>query len=363
MRQNWLLKLAASRRFQCWATRVPGLKRIARAEGAALFDIAAGFVNSQVLMALIDLRIPHILEQEALFPKQVADLCAAPPERMQVLLQAGAGLGLLRRYRNGQYGLAVRGASLLGVPGLEAIVKHHRVLYADLVDPAEFIRGGQNTELARFWPYVFGAAGATDPTVAATYSNLMAESQILVAEDTLRRIDLTKTNRLLDVGGGSGAFLKAVGVAYPKLKLSLFDLPAVLDDARQRLFESGLSGRVSLHSGSFQDDTLPKGADAISLIRVLYDHSDSTIRHLLSAVYAALPPDGQLIISEPMSGGDKPERSTDVYFAIYTLAMQTGRTRSPEEIGRLLASAGFSNIRNQKVFRPFVTSVIVATRG
>ena len=34
--------------------------------------------------------------------------------RMQVLLQAGAGLELLKRRRDGQYGLALRGASLLG---------------------------------------------------------------------------------------------------------------------------------------------------------------------------------------------------------------------------------------------------------
>ena len=148
-RQSWILKLAASRRFQAWVTRVPGLRHIARAEGEAIFDIVAGFVNSQVLMALIDLRILHILQESALLPRQVAELCAIPSERMQVLLQAGAGLGLLRRHHDGSFGLAVRGASLLGVPGLEAMVRHHRALYADLADPAAFIRGGQNTEIAQ----------------------------------------------------------------------------------------------------------------------------------------------------------------------------------------------------------------------
>ena len=57
---GWLVRLAASRRFQAFAARVPGLRRIARTEGAALFDIVAGSVNAQVLMALVELRVLHL---------------------------------------------------------------------------------------------------------------------------------------------------------------------------------------------------------------------------------------------------------------------------------------------------------------
>lgn len=357
-RNGWLLRLAASRRFQAWAARVPILRRIARAEGAALFDIVAGFVNSQTLMALVELRVLHLLQDGPATSRDLGQTCGIPPDRMQVLLQAGAGLGLLRRYRDGRFGLALRGASMLGVPGLEQMIRHHRALYADLADPVSFLRGGQQTELARFWPYVFGAAGAVDPGVTATYSSLMAESQVLVAEDTLAMVDLSGVKRLLDVGGGTGAFLAAVGSAYPQAQLDLFDLPAVLQGAASRL-----TGRAILHPGSFRDDDLPLGADAISLIRVLYDHDDSTVARLLAKAHATLPPGGLLIISEPMSGGAKPDRITDVYFAVYTLAMQTGRARSTAEIASLLSRAGFVSIRIQRGFRPFVTSVITALRG
>lgn len=360
---GWLVRLAASRRFQAFAARVPGLRRIARTEGAALFDIVAGFVNAQVLMALVELRVLHLLHDGPMSAQAVAGLCAVPPDRMQVLLQAGAGLGLLRRHRDGRFALAMRGAALLGVPGLQAMVLHHRALYADLADPVGFLRNGQGTELARFWPYVFGAAGAVDPKVTATYSDLMADSQVLVAEDTLRMVDLSGVKRLMDVGGGTGAFLAAVGAAHPHLQLALFDLPVVLGGAGARLAQLGLSGRVTLHPGSFRDDALPLGADAITLVRVLYDHDDSTVLQLLRAVCAALPPGGRLIISEPMSGGAMPDRTTDVYFAIYTMAMQTGRTRSPDEITALLAASGFVKARIHKGFRPFVASVITAVRA
>ncbi len=359
--RGWLLRLAASRRFQVWAARVPGLRRIARAEGAALFDLVAGFVNTQVLLALVELRVLHRLQDGPATAREISAPCGIAPERMLVLLQAGAGLRLLKRNRDGRFGLALRGASLLGVPGLEAMIRHHRALYADLADPVGLLRGGRQTALAGFWPYVFGAAGAVDPAVTATYSNLMADSQALVAEDTLRMVDLTGCRRLLDVGGGTGAFVAAAGAMYPRLRLDLFDLPTVLQGAGDRL--AGFSGRVTLHPGSFRDDPLPAGADAISLVRVLYDHDDSTVTRLLAAVHSALPPGGRLIISEPMSGGTRPDRTTDVYFALYTLAMQTGRTRSAAEIAALLAAAGFANIRTRTGFRPFVTSVVMAERG
>ena len=126
---------------------------------------------------------------------------------------------------------------------------------------------------------------------------------------------------------------------------------------------SGLGGRIALHPGSFRDDPLPEGADAVSLIRVLYDHDDTTVRELLGKVFAALPNGGRLIVSEPMSGGESPDPVTDVYFAFYTLAMRTGRTRSPAEIAELCREAGFSDITQHQARRSFVTSVVTAAKG
>lgn len=348
-------RLAGSRRFQAWAAGVPLLRRIVRAEGAALFDLVQGFVRSQVLFALVGL---DLLERIAQGPQDAAALAPGarmPAERMQILLQAGAGVGLLRRRRDGRFALSRQGAAFLGVPGLPAMVRHHAVLYGDLADPVALLRGETAPGLARFWPYVFGAAAADDPVTAAAYSGLMADSQALVAEDTLRLVDLRGVSHLMDVGGGTGAFLRAVQAAHPGLRLTVFDLPAVLAGGH-------LPPGIAAVPGSFRDDPLPRGADAISLVRVLYDHSDATVARLLAAVHAALPPGGRLVVSEPMSGGARPDPATDVYFALYCLAMQTGRVRSGAEIAGLLAAAGFAGIVQARGSRPFVTSVVTARR-
>jgi demethylspheroidene O-methyltransferase len=361
-RGGWLNRLVARPGFQEWASRFPLTRGRARRDGAELFDLVQGFVKSQALMALVELDVFRRLRAGPQAAETLGRALDIAPERLTVLLQAGAALGLLKRRRDGRYALARRGAALMGVPGLDAMIRHHRAFYADLSDPVALLRGPGQTELSQFWPYVFGAQGDVAPDVAATYSDLMAQSQRLVAQDTLRAVSFRDVSRLLDVGGGTGAFLAEVGGAWPQLQLDLFDLPQVAPAARDRFAAAGLAARATVHCGSFRTDPLPRGADAVSLVRVLYDHGDGTVAALLSAVFDALPPGGRLVISEPMSGGARPEVSGDVYFAFYTMAMQTGRVRSAERIAELCGDAGFTGIRTIPAARPYVTSVLTARK-
>jgi len=361
-RGGWLNRLVARPGFQSWASWFPLTRGQARRDGAVLFDVVQGFVQSQVLMALVELDILRRLRGGPQSPEMLGRATGIAPQRMQVLLQAAVALKLLRLKRSGRYALARKGAALMGVPGLEAMIRHHRAFYADLADPVALLRGPEHTELAAFWPYVFGAQGAIDPQVAETYSDLMAQSQLLVVEDTLRAVSFKGIKHLADIGGGTGAFLEAVGRANPNLQMTLFDLPQVVPGATERFEAAGMMDRVTIEPGSFRDDAIPQEADAISLIRVLYDHSDDTIAALLADVFEALPAGGRLIISEPMGGGARPDPAGDVYFAFYTMAMQTGRTRSAEEIATLCRAAGFERIRSPRPARNFVTRTLTAEK-
>jgi demethylspheroidene O-methyltransferase len=356
---GWRNRLVGSPGFQSWASRFPLTRGMTRREGEAMFDLVAGFVHSQVLMALVELGVLESLRDGPLTVKALAHRHRLSAERMQILAQAGSALDLLSR-KGERIALTRRGAALLGVPGLQAMIRHHRVLYRDLENPVAFLRGETRPELADFWPYVFGPGAEIDPEDAERYSDLMADSQALVAEETLRAVSLRETKALLDVGGGTGVFLAAAARRNPQLNGTLFDLPAVAGQAAARFARDGLSDRLRAMPGSFRTDPLPTGADTISLVRVLYDHSDETVESLLGSVFAALPAGGRLIVSEPMSGGDRPDRATDTYFALYTLAMGTGRTRSAARISELLRAAGFTAIRGHRTHRPFVTGVVSA---
>lgn len=359
--RRWRNAKAADPAFQTWASRTPVASAIARRDGERLFDIVAGFVHSQVLLALVELDVLDALRDRDLSAAALALGAGVEPARMEALCRAGVALDLMERAGDG-YGLSRLGAALLGAPGLTDMVRHHRVLYRDLEDPAAFLRGGGDTELAKFWPYVFGAGAASDPEISSRYSDLMTRSLTMVAEETLRAVSLSGVERLLDIGGGGGAFLAAAGRAWPDLRLTLFDLPGAVADAPERLDAAGVAGRAEIAPGSFRDDPLPRGADAISLIRVLYDHEDETVAALLRGAHDALSPGGRLIISEPMSGGAAPTRAGDAYFAFYTMAMGTGRTRSAEEITALATAAGFVDAAPRRTRRPFITSVVTARK-
>ncbi len=358
----WRMRLLGSRRFQSWAARTPFAARVARKDGERLFDLTAGFLHSQILQAFVQFDIPSLLSERPQTADELALTLSVPADRMVVFCQAATSLGLLALGRDGRYGLGRLGAALPGVPGLADMIRHHDVLYRDVADPVAFFQDGSTTELADFWPYVFGAKGDIDPDTAETYSNLMAESQGLVAEEALRHLKLDDVDTLLDIGGGTGMFLSAVGRAYAKPNLHLFDLPVVVAAAQDRFDKAGLSARSAVTGGNFRTDALPAGADAISLVRVLYDHGDLTVRMLLSKVHAALPQNGRLIVAEPMAGGRHPTRAGDAYFGLYCMAMRTGRARSAEEIANLLKEAGFSEVRIRKTSRPFITGVVEARK-
>jgi demethylspheroidene O-methyltransferase len=95
-------------------------------------------------------------------------------------------------------------------------------------------------------------------------------------------------------------------------------------------------------------------------VRTCYDRPDETVMPLMRKARAALPPGGTLIMSEAMSGGRRPDRAGDAYFGFYTLAMGSGRSRSPERIMDMMRKAGFVGARRVRAGRPFLTSMVTA---
>jgi len=358
LRNRWL----ADPRFHRAALDFPLTRGVARRRVSSLFDLVAGFIYSQTLDACIRL---GLLESLAKGPLTVADLAQSmdlPPESADRLLAAAAALGLAQPLGPLRYALGAEGAALLGNPGLAQMITHHHHLYADLANAVDLLRrpkGGG--ELAEFWPYATAAAPrAADAESVRAYSALMAATQPSVAADIFDAYPLRPHKRLMDVGGGSGTFLSLAGAHAPKLHLTLFDLPAVTEQARPRLNCAGLIARTEIIAGDFLTDPLPPGADLITLVRILHDHDDAGVARLLRSAREALPPQGALLVAEPMSAAPKPDRIADVYFGLYLLAMGRGRARTPRRIMDMMREAGFRRARLLRTRTPMLLRVIVA---
>lgn len=352
-------RLIGSARFNQWARRLPILRGVARRNGQEVFDLMAGFAYSQILLACVDLDILAAVERSAAAPSDLATRCDISPERMQVLCDAAAALEILSRRRDGRYGLGRLGAPILSVPGLDVMIRHHSLLYQDLCDPVALLRGKVETRMEAFWPYVSQGA-APDAETAAAYSDVMSASQALVAEETLRVLNLRHVKSVMDVGGGDGSFLVRLAKRWPDIRLQLFDLPEVAARAAQRFKRDGISADTI--GGSFDDGDLSSGAELITLVRVLYDHDDGRVAQILKLAFDALPPGGRVVISEPMAGGRRPERAGDAYFGLYTMAMTTGKPRTARRHIANLARAGFTSARCLRGTWPFVTSVVTADK-
>lgn len=357
-------RVFASPKFQHWAARLPVIRWIARSRANGAFDLLAGFAYSQVLRAYVEGGLFDILKEGPLGAEAIAARMALPQSAALTLLRAGRPLMLSEEPAPDHWMLGEQGAVFASNPGVQAMVRHHRLLYSDLADPLALLRADRKepTSLSRFWTYAGALQGVAERGEGtAEYSALMAASQHFVADEVLASVSFRDVHRLLDVGGGHGAFLRHIGAAWPHLQLGLFDLPEVVQTGARVLGEALKASHVTAHPGNFFSDSIPQGYDMVSLVRILHDHDDGPAQALLVNIRKSLAPGARLLIAEPMARIPGAEPMGEAFFGLYLWAMGSGRPRSPAEIAAMCRAAGFLRTRLVATAQPVNASVIIAT--
>jgi demethylspheroidene O-methyltransferase len=360
----WRNRQIASPRFRDFIARLPLLRHIANRKANRIFRLTTGFVHTQILSACVQLGLIEALEGKLLSTVAIARRCGTPSEPMRLLLDQARRLDLVVSVAPDLWMLTDAGTVLAADRGLREMITHHDMLYRDLADPVAFWRGDHGeTELRRYWAYVRGS----DPAMigheeAVPYSALMRESQAMLADCILASHDFGRYRSVLDVGGGEGAFLGALGKRHPSLRLALFDLPAVTHLATRHLQEQGMLSRCTLHSGDFTVDAIPADHDCVTLVRILCDHDDDRVLNILNNLHRHLAAGTHLVVAEAMAGEAEGANLAAIYFGTYFAAMGSGRCRTAREIIELLARSGFANARLVTTTNPLLAGLVIASR-
>ncbi|MEN9688869.1 MAG: hypothetical protein RI998_866 [Pseudomonadota bacterium] len=353
-----------SPRFYRWAISNPLTRFITRRRAAQLFELMAGFVHSQVLLACVSLRIFEMVREQPRTLDELAQACQMKAPALQRLLHAAVSVRLLESRGDQLYGLGPLGAPVAADQGLRLMIEHNAVLYDDMRDPLALLRDHIQPHMQAYWPYMNGdKTHGWEAEKVARYSELMATSQRFVIEELLASYHFASHKRVLDVGGGQGGWVGTLAQEVPQLELMLFDLPPVAALAQARMEKLGVADRVTVHGGSFISDPLPMGADLVTLVRVAHDHPDAVVKGLLAAIYKVLPHGGRLLLAEPMAQPLGAPPLGDAYFHFYLLAMGSGRLRTVQELRQLMLEAGFDAVEQVPNPMPLHTSLLLGQKN
>jgi tRNA A58 N-methylase Trm61 len=147
----------------------------------------------------------------------------------------------------------------------------------------------------------------------------MHKSASLRAPQVARTIGLDGVKRVLDVGGGSGAYSIAFARANSELHSEILDLPSVIPIAQKHIDAANLSDRISTRSGDLRKDNLGSGYDLILLSSICHMNSPEENLVLLQKAFKALNQGGRIIIQDFMMDQDKTKPLSGALFSLNML--------------------------------------------
>jgi hypothetical protein len=171
----------------------------------------------------------------------------------------------------------------------------------------------------------------------------MGNLSAMVSEDVARLYDASAARRIVDVGGSQGVLLAGLLRQSATSHGIVFDRPEVIEEARPAVDAYGLAERLELQGGDFFA-SVPAGADLYVLKSILHDWPDDRCLDILRVIHTAAAPGARLLLVE-MVLPEEPRPSPVALMDMNMLVMLNGRERRRGELGKLLASTGFTLLR------------------
>lgn len=311
------------------------------AAGALPDDLAQairGFQDSRAILTAIELdAFTHVGDGAS--AAQAAAGMATDPRATEMLLNALAALGLLSKHGetfkntplSARYFVAGSPDDSRAATMHTAHLWHRWLTLSDCVIEGTAVNRREPREVDDRW---------TRPFIAAMHRNARER-----APHVVRAVGTANVRRLLDVGGGSGAYSIAFAQAGPGLHAEVLDRPEVLAIAEGHIDRACLGDRVTTRAGDLRTGDLGEGFDLVLVSAICHMLSSAENRDLLRRCRRALLPGGRLVIQDFILEEDKTAPKMAALFSLNMLvATEGGASYNQSEYAEWLTEAGFEGV-------------------
>jgi len=299
-----------------------------------IMEMSRAFQGSRMFLTAYELDVFTALSDRPKTSSEVAQAIEADPRGTDRLLNALCGLKLLAK-ADGKFSNspAVARFFVKGKPEYQAGLMHTAHLWHTWGTLTDAVRNGGMV--------VQRAVDQRDDEWFAAFIAAMHGRAANEAPNLVSKLDLTGVSRVLDVGGGSGAFSMAFVRAGDQLTATVFDLPNVVPLTQGYVEEAGLSGKVGTVAGDYNRDELPGGYDLAFLSAIIHSNSPEENRNLFKKASRALKNGGRIVVSDFIMDDSRIRPPFGAFFALNMLVnTRKGDTYTESEIREWMSAAG-----------------------
>jgi hypothetical protein len=305
-----------------------------------IISYSRSFMKSRVILTSAELDLFTELDGTTLSAKEIADRLELNERALTRLLDCLITFELLEK-RDGRYSITESGAYLSSQnpDTMLPIVKHMNEIWDNWSFLTASVKKGDN-------PHLKSVVDAQPEEERESFICAMHVAAKGISKEIAGAYDLSPFNKLLDIGGGSGAYTKAFLKKNPELNAILFDLKDVIPIAEKHIGKEKLQDRVDFIAGNFYTDKLPGGCDLALLSAIIHQNSPEQNLELYKKVYLALDPGGVLLIRDHIMDSSRTNPPAGALFALNMLVnTPAGDTYTFEEVKTSLETTGFQNVK------------------
>uniref|UniRef100_A0A8C9AYD7 Acetylserotonin O-methyltransferase like n=1 Tax=Prolemur simus TaxID=1328070 RepID=A0A8C9AYD7_PROSS len=319
---------------------------------ADLLELIDGFKASKALFTACKLKLFDFLKDEA--PRKAVDVAGKVDASVcgtERLLDACATLGLLQKSEQGYRNTESSNLYLVS-DGEHSL--HDFIMYNDrhtwnlFMHLESAIREGTSQHhgaLGRTVPDLFQDGPVQSKEDQLRVMGTMHGLAMLTAHPTATAFDLSRFSSACHLGGCTAALARELAREYPRLQVTVFDLPHVLQHASR--FQPGGPGtaRISFLAGDVFRDSPPR-AELYVLSGVLQGWPEDGVPVLPGApVVCVSPPGASLLLVEAVGDAEDREARAGLSRCLDALLRPRARERSVAEYRRLLEQHGFGDVQ------------------